>query len=110
MPDLRLRLTDTRVDNLPLAAAGQYLARDTERRSFFVLVGKTTKTFMVVLPEASWSGTGSAPAAGAQRVLRAREAAGPFGTSRPSEIRPLHTTVGTCHGTWLRRRRLFTSP
>ena len=36
-------------------------------------------------------------------MLRAREAEGQFGTSRPSEIRPPHTTVGTCHGTWLRR-------
>ena len=55
-----------------------------------------------VLPEASWSGTGSAPAAGASRVLRTREAEGQFGrlpSSRPSEIRPPHTTTGPCHGT-----------
>ena len=39
-----------------------------------------------------------------RRVLRAREAAGQFGwLSHPSEIRPLHTTVGTCHSTWLRQ-------
>src|SRR3954447_6967505 len=47
MPDLRLPLTEGAVLEMPFAASGQYLARDTERKSFFVLVGKTTKTFMI---------------------------------------------------------------
>lgn len=47
MADLRLPLTDKNVLGLPLAAKGQYLARDTELSGFFVLVGARTKSFMI---------------------------------------------------------------
>lgn len=47
MPDLKLPLTRKRIDALPFAAAGAYLARDTERRGFFVKVGRTSKTYMI---------------------------------------------------------------
>ena len=43
----RLSLTDKSVAQLPQAAIGQYKARDTELKGFFVLVGKRSKTFMV---------------------------------------------------------------
>lgn len=47
MPDTRVPLTDKAVAKLPLAASGQYLARDTELPGFFVLVGKQKKTYTV---------------------------------------------------------------
>lgn len=47
MSDLRLPLTDKNVLGLPLASRGQYLARDTDLGGFFVLVGVTTKSFMI---------------------------------------------------------------
>src|SRR3954464_2348174 len=47
MPDIRVPLTERAVLKMPFATAGQYLARDTERKSFFVLVGRSTKTFMI---------------------------------------------------------------
>lgn len=47
MPDLRLPLTDKNIANVPLAADGQYRARDTELAGFFVLVGTRTKSFMI---------------------------------------------------------------
>lgn len=47
MPDTRIALTDKTVSALPLAAKGQYLARDTELGGFFVLVGKTKKTYTI---------------------------------------------------------------
>lgn len=47
MGDLRLPLTDRNVSGLPPAAGAQYLARDTELRGFFVLVGSRTKSFML---------------------------------------------------------------
>ena len=47
MPDIRIALTDKAVAGLPLASAGQYLARDSELRGFFVLVGKSKKTYTI---------------------------------------------------------------
>jgi hypothetical protein len=47
MSDLRIALTDKAVSALPLATHGQYLARDTELGGFFVLTGKTKKTFTI---------------------------------------------------------------
>jgi integrase len=47
MPDIRIALTDKAVAKLPLSAQGQYLARDTELPGFFVLIGKTKKTYTI---------------------------------------------------------------
>jgi integrase len=47
MPDVRIALTDKTVAGLPLATNGQYLARDTELPGFFLLVGKTKKTYTI---------------------------------------------------------------
>ena len=47
MSDLRLHLTDKEVARLPLASAGQYVARDTELKGFFVVIGRRKKTFTV---------------------------------------------------------------
>jgi hypothetical protein len=47
MGDLRLPLTDRNVSALPLAPTAQYLARDTELRGFFVLVGIRAKELHV---------------------------------------------------------------
>lgn len=47
MPDINLALTDRAVAGLPLASSGQYFAKDTELRGFWVLVGKRKKTFVV---------------------------------------------------------------
>jgi hypothetical protein len=52
-----------------------------------------------VLPEASWSGAGSAPAAGADACSGlGRPKANSGGNSHPSEIRAPRTTTGPCHG------------
>ena len=59
-----------------------------------------------VLPEASWSGAGSAPAAGADACSglgRPKANSGKLATASPSEIRPPHTTMGPCHGTTRRQ-------
>jgi hypothetical protein len=47
MADLRLPLTDKNIAALPLAASGQYLARDTDLAGFFLVVGIRTKSFMI---------------------------------------------------------------
>jgi hypothetical protein len=47
MPDIRIALTDKAVASLPLATDGQYLARDSDLPGFFVLVGKTKKTYTI---------------------------------------------------------------
>jgi Arm DNA-binding domain len=47
MPDIRIALNDRTISSLPLAASGQYFARDTELPGLMVLVGKRTKTFVV---------------------------------------------------------------
>ena len=47
MPDTRLALTDKSVSSLPLAEKGQYLARDTDLKGFFVLIGRTRKTYTI---------------------------------------------------------------
>jgi integrase len=45
--DVRIQLTDKEIARLPLAKEGAYLARDTELKGFFVVVGKRKKTFAV---------------------------------------------------------------
>ena len=47
MGDIRVHLTDKDVARLPLPTSGWYLARDTELKGFFVVVGKRKKTFTV---------------------------------------------------------------
>jgi site-specific recombinase XerD len=47
MADLRLLLTDKAIAQLPAPQSSFYLARDTELKGFFVVVGKRTKTFTV---------------------------------------------------------------
>jgi hypothetical protein len=43
----RMKLTDRRVAQLPVPTRGAYLVRDAERRSFFLVVGRYTKTYTV---------------------------------------------------------------
>lgn len=43
----RIKLTDRRVARLPQPARGSYLVRDAELRSFFLVVGRYTKTYTV---------------------------------------------------------------
>lgn len=47
MSNLRLTLTDKNLIGLPLAHDHPYIARDTELGGFFVVVGKTSKTFTI---------------------------------------------------------------
>jgi site-specific recombinase XerD len=47
MADIRILLNDKNVARLPAAASGQYRARDTELKGFYVVVGKRRKTFAV---------------------------------------------------------------
>ena len=47
MPDMRIHLTDKEVARLPIPEKGWYLARDTELKGFFVVVGRKTKTFTI---------------------------------------------------------------
>jgi integrase len=47
MADVRLLLTDKAIAQLPAPADGWYLARDTELRGFFVVIGKRKRTFTV---------------------------------------------------------------
>jgi integrase len=47
MPDLRISLTDKSIAQLPAPKDGWYLARDTELKGFFVVVGKRKRTFTV---------------------------------------------------------------
>ena len=47
MADIRILLNDKSVARLPSAASGQYRARDTELKGFYVVVGKRRKTFVV---------------------------------------------------------------
>jgi integrase len=47
MTDIRLLLNDKAIARLPNPASGWYLARDTELKGFFVVVGKRKKTFTV---------------------------------------------------------------
>src|ERR1043165_1741181 len=47
MSDIRMTLTDKSVSRLPQAMHGQYLARDTDLAGFFVLIGKTKKTYTI---------------------------------------------------------------
>ena len=47
MPDLRISLTDKTIAQLPAPKDGWYLARDTELKGFFVVVGKRKRTFTV---------------------------------------------------------------
>lgn len=47
MADIRVLLNDKSVARLPAATAGQYRARDTELKGFYVVVGKRRKTFAV---------------------------------------------------------------
>lgn len=43
----RIRLTDKSVTALPFAERGQYIKRDAELPGFFVVVGRSTKTFTI---------------------------------------------------------------
>jgi len=45
--DIRLLLNDKAIARLPNSTSGWYLARDTELKGFFVVVGKRRKTFTV---------------------------------------------------------------
>jgi Arm DNA-binding domain len=47
MTDVRIHLTDREILRLSVSEKGWYLARDTELRGFFVVVGRKTKTFTV---------------------------------------------------------------
>ena len=47
MSNLRLALTDKNLIGLPLAHDRPYIARDTDLGGFFVVVGKTSKTFTI---------------------------------------------------------------
>jgi hypothetical protein len=47
MGDVRISLNERTVARLPLAAVGQYKARDADLKGFYVLVGKRRRTFMV---------------------------------------------------------------
>lgn len=47
MTDIRLLLTDRVIEQLPAPEKGCYLARDTELRGFFVVVGKWKRTFTI---------------------------------------------------------------
>jgi site-specific recombinase XerD len=47
MGDIRISLNERTVARLPLAAVGQYKARDADLKGFYVLVGKRRRTFMV---------------------------------------------------------------
>jgi site-specific recombinase XerD len=47
MPDIRLLLTDKAISALTAPEKGWFLARDTELKGFFVVVGKRKRTFTV---------------------------------------------------------------
>jgi integrase len=47
MTDVRILLTDKAISRLPTSKDGWYLARDTELKGFFVVVGKRKRTFTV---------------------------------------------------------------
>jgi hypothetical protein len=47
MPDVRILLTDKSIAQLPPPKDGWYLARDTELRGFFVVVGKRKRTYTI---------------------------------------------------------------
>lgn len=47
MADIRILLTDKEITRLPAPETGSYLARDSELKGFFVVVGKRKKTFTV---------------------------------------------------------------
>jgi Arm DNA-binding domain len=47
MADVRTLLTDKTIAQLPAPHDGWYLARDTELKGFFVVVGKRKRTFTV---------------------------------------------------------------
>jgi Arm DNA-binding domain len=47
MSDVRILLTDKAIAQLPAPNDGWYLARDTELKGFFVVVGKRKRTFTV---------------------------------------------------------------
>ncbi|MBB4380499.1 integrase family protein [Bradyrhizobium sp. SBR1B] len=47
MTDIRLSLTDKTIAQLPTPKEGWYLARDTELKGFFVVIGKRRRTFTV---------------------------------------------------------------
>src|SRR3954451_23162240 len=47
MADVRLLLTDKEIAPLPIPSRGWYLARDTELKGFFIVVGKRKRTFTV---------------------------------------------------------------
>lgn len=47
MADIRILLTDKMIAQLPSPKDGWYLARDTELKGFFVVVGKRKRTFTV---------------------------------------------------------------
>jgi hypothetical protein len=47
MNDIRILLSDKTIARLPTPRDGWYLARDTELKGFFVVVGKRKRTFTV---------------------------------------------------------------
>jgi hypothetical protein len=47
MTDIRIALSDKAIAQLPPPEDGWYLARDTELKGFFVVVGKRKRTFTV---------------------------------------------------------------
>lgn len=48
MTDIRTPLSDKAIAQVPTAEDGWYLARDTELKGFFVVVGKRKRTFTVL--------------------------------------------------------------
>jgi hypothetical protein len=47
MADIQMLLSDRSVSQLPLADAGQYMARDEKLKGFYVLVGRRSRRYMV---------------------------------------------------------------
>jgi hypothetical protein len=47
MQNLRVGLTDRAIGKLPPAVDGQYIARDTDLKGFYLLVGKKSRRYMV---------------------------------------------------------------
>ena len=45
MNDVSMEITDKAIDQLPLAAEGQYKVLDTELKGFVVVIGRRKKTF-----------------------------------------------------------------
>lgn len=76
MADIRILLNDKTVARLPATTSGQYRARDTELKGFYVVVGKRRKTFAVQgdLRESGKRASSITVAIGDARDMATREA------------------------------------